>query len=57
MTVRMGYDFAITVINDESETTPLKKQGQAYKNDIRVERQKLSQIDTKVMSRKIIEPK
>ena len=27
------------------------------RNDIRVERQKLSQIDTKVMSRKIIEPK
>ena len=40
-----------------SKVTPLKKQGQTYKNDIRVERQKLSQIDTKVMSRKIIEPK
>lgn len=33
MTVRMGYDLAMIVSDDESEATPLGK-GQAYKNDI-----------------------
>ena len=47
MTDRLGYDFAITVITDKSETTPLKKQGQAYKNDIRVERQITVKSDKK----------
>ncbi len=39
MTVRMGYDFAMTsLLWRTSEATPLNK-GQAHKNDIREERQ------------------
>ena len=38
MTVRMGYDFAMTVKYDESEATPLDR-GRDNKNDIRVKRQ------------------
>ena len=39
MTVRMGYDFAMTVKYDESEATPLDR-GRDNKNDIRAERRK-----------------
>ena len=39
MTVRMGYDFAITVGDDSSEATPLDR-GRDNKNDIRAERRK-----------------
>lgn len=39
MTVRMGYDFAMTVGDDSSEATPLRW-GQGYKNDIRAKRRK-----------------
>ena len=41
MTVRMGYDFAMTVGYDESEATPLSR-GRDRKNDIRVKRQRIS---------------
>ena len=39
MTVRMGYDFAITVEDDSSEATPLGR-GRDNKNDILAERRK-----------------
>ena len=39
MTVRMGYDSAITVEDDSSEATPLGR-GRDNKNDIRAERRK-----------------
>ena len=39
MTVRMGYDFAMTVGDDSSEATPLGR-GRDNKNDIRAERRK-----------------
>lgn len=41
MTVRMGYDFAMTVGDDESEATPLRW-GRDRKNDIRVKRRRIS---------------
>ena len=41
MTVRMGYDFAMTVGYDESEATPLCR-GRDSKNDIRVKRRRIS---------------
>ena len=41
MTVRMGYDFAMTVGYDESEATPLNR-GRDRKNDIRVKRRRIS---------------
>ena len=42
MTVRMGYDLAMTIGSNESEATQLSK-GQAYKNGIRVKRQQISE--------------
>ena len=39
MTVRMGYDFAITVEDDSSEATPLDR-GRNNKNDFWVKRRK-----------------
>ena len=44
MTVRMGYDFAMTVGDDSSEATPLGR-GRDNKNDIRVERRKDNRRD------------
>ena len=41
MTVRMGYDFAMTVGDDESKATPLCR-GRDNKNDIRVKRRRIS---------------
>ena len=41
MTVRMGYDFAMTVGDDESEATP-PRWGRDNKNDIRVKRRRIS---------------